>query len=40
MGGKTKAATVTPLPPFAALCRPYFMMIIFFVNRRPSTTSW
>ncbi len=26
-----------PLPP---LYRPYFMMIIFFVNRRPSTISW
>ena len=40
MGGKTKAATVFPLPPNAACCRPYFMTIIFFVKRLPSTTSW
>lgn len=33
----TAAAKV--LPPLAAVIN-YFMIIIFFVNLRPSTTSW
>jgi len=32
--------TRMPRPPSTAPDRPYFITIIFFVNRRPSTTNW